>query len=121
MAIRLEAIRPVRVPAAQNGAAVSRLLGQGRGRATLLVAPERVHVRKVALGHLGDVLAAKDAHLEVHIGPGGQFGAAGFQVVEVLVDDFLGADVLCNLEAVAFVSDELIGGGQVDTAGERTC
>lgn len=92
-----------------------RVPGGGRGGAGL--AAEGVEVLKVALGHLGDVLAAEDADLEVLRGARRQLGAAGLEVREVLVDDLLGADVPGNVEAVAFVGDELAGGGEVDTAG----
>lgn len=102
-----------------HGAAIARLGGQDSGRGPLLVASERVQARKVALGDLGDVLAAEDADLKVHVGPWGQFGAARLQVVEVLVDDCLGANVFGDFEAVALVGDEFAWRGEVDTARKK--
>lgn len=120
MPVRLKttAIHPPGV-SLHHGAVIARLGGKDSGRGPLLVASERVQVRKVALGDLGDVLAAKDADLKVHVGPRGQFGAAHFQVVEVLVDDFLSANMFGDFEAVALVGDEFAWRGEVDTAGEK--
>lgn len=72
---------------------------------------------KVTLGHGSDVLAAEHANLEVLVLAGRQLRAAGLEIVQVLVDNLLGADVLGDGEAVALVGDELRGRGQVDTAG----
>lgn len=107
MPVRLKttAIHPAGV-SLHHGPAIARLGGKDSRHGPLLVTSERVQVRKVALGDLGDVLAAKDADLKVHVGPRGQLGAARFQVVEVLVDDCLGANVFGDFEAVALVGDE---------------
>lgn len=86
-----------------------------RSRAACLAA-ERVEVLKVPLRHRGDVLAAKDTHFKVLRLAGGELGAARFEVVEVLVDDFVGANVLGNVETVPLVGNEFAGGGKVDTA-----
>lgn len=101
--------------------AVARLVRKRSGRSGSLVASERVQMRKVTLGNLGNVFAAKDTNLKVHVGTRGKLSAACFQVVKVLVNDFFGANVLCNFEAVTLVGNELVGRGQVDTAVNRQC
>lgn len=106
------ALRPLQQRATTGGQ--RRVSGGGRGGAGL--AAEGVEVLEVALGYLGDVLAAEDADLEVLCGAGGQLGAAGLEVGEVLVDDLVGADVPGNIEAVALVGNEFAGGGEVDAA-----
>lgn len=71
---------------------------------------------EISIWHRGDVFAAEHAHLEILVLAGGEGCAAGLEVGEVLVDDFLGANVLGDIKAVALVGDKLGGRSKIDTA-----
>lgn len=107
--------RAIRLGVAEHRGPAARGLRR-RGRRGARLAAQLVEVLEVALGHGGDVLPAEDAHLEVLARARRELGAAGLEVVQVLVDDLVGADVPGDVEAVAAVGDELAWGGEVDTA-----
>ena len=92
-----------------RGPAVRDKVGPFRPRGLLLAVPQLGEVLEVALRHLGLVLAAEDADLEVldrALALGG-FDARVFQVLEVLEDDIVGTDDLGDLLPRLVVGDEL--------------
>lgn len=81
--------------------------------ALLLSAAELTEVLEVALGHLGLVLTAEDADLEVldFARALGGLDAGVLEVLEVLENDLVRVDVFRDLRPAPAVRDELCGGG----------
>lgn len=71
---------------------------------------------EISIRHRCDVLAAEHADLKVLVLAGGEGCAAVLEVGEVLVNNFFGANVLGDVEAVALVGDEFGGRGEINTA-----
>lgn len=83
-----------------------------RQRALLLPAAQLPQVLKVALGHLGLVLAAEDADLEILdlARALGGLDAGVLEVLEVLEDDLVRVDMFRDLRPAPAIRDELCDG-----------
>ena len=64
---------------------------------------------KVAIWHWGGILAAEYATLKVgDRSIRGSFKTGRLEIVEALVDDFIGIDVLCNILPSLFMCNKLL-------------
>lgn len=79
-------------------------------RSLPLFTSKPAQVLEVTFGHICDILAAEDAHLEIlDLGRAlGRLNARGFQVVKILEDHLVGVDMLSDFLPCLSVRNEIL-------------